>query len=63
MAPGLENNHVTSILECSAELSCVQSELKISFTVSSLSFRIILNPAEKQEHKEEMEIDLLINVA
>ena len=47
-APWFKNDHMTSILECSAELSSVQSDLKNGRFVNSFSFRIIFNPVKKR---------------
>ena len=38
-----KDDHVTSVLECSAKLGGVQSELEIYFTVRSLCLGVILN--------------------
>ena len=46
-AAWFKDDHMTSILECSAELSSVQSDLKIGLIVNSFCFRIIFNPEKK----------------
>ena len=37
---------MTSVLECSSDLSCVQGELKVGSTISSFSFRVVLKPSK-----------------
>ena len=37
---------MTSVLECSSDLSCVQGELKVGCTISSFSFRVVLKPSK-----------------
>ena len=46
-AAWFEDDHMTSILECSAKLGSVQSDLKIGLIVNSFCFRIIFNPEKK----------------
>ena len=46
-AAWFKDDHMTSILECSAELGSVQSDLKIGLIVNSFCFRIIFNPEKK----------------
>lgn len=41
---------MTSVLECSSDLSCVQGELKVRFTVCSFSFRVILKPSKRSSY-------------
>ena len=42
-APWFQQEHVSSVLECSSHLCGVQGKLKICFSISSFSFRISLN--------------------
>ena len=42
-APWFQQEHVSSVLECSSHLSRVQGKLKICFSINSFSFRISLN--------------------
>ena len=37
---------MTSVLECSSDLSCIQGELKVGSTISSFSFRVVLKPSK-----------------
>ena len=39
---------MTSVLECSADLRGVQSELQIDFTINCFGFRVILDSAKKK---------------
>ena len=41
---------MTSVLECSPDLSCVQGELKVRFTVCSFSFRVVLKPSKRSSY-------------
>ena len=47
-AAWFKDHHMTSILECPAQLSSVQSDLKFGLIVSSFCFRIIFNPVKKR---------------
>ena len=49
---GFKNENMTSVLECSANLSSVQSELKIRFSVNSFSRGVILNSVNKSHDDE-----------
>ncbi len=42
----LENDNMTSVLECSADLRSVQSELQINFTINGFCFRVIRDAAK-----------------
>ena len=41
---------MTSVLECSSDLSCVQGELKVGSTISSFSFRVVLKPSKRSSY-------------
>ena len=41
---------MTSVLECSSDLSCVQGKLKVGSTISSFSFRVVLKPLKKSSY-------------
>lgn len=41
---------MTSVLECSPDLSCVQGELKVRFTICSFSFRVVLKPSKRSSY-------------
>ena len=44
--PRFKEKHVTSVLECAADLRGVQSELQIGFTINCFGFRIVCDAAE-----------------
>ena len=41
---------MTSVLECSSDLSCIQGELKVGSTISSFSFRVVLKPSKRSSY-------------
>ena len=45
----LEENHVTSVLECSADLCGVQGKLKFGLTVGCVRLRIVCEPKIKRK--------------